>query len=603
MSVLRDVYEDMLVVANGKVWRYGDKLTLLSAAYADTTLLRDVALTTDGTLYGITKWKLVRFAMDGSINGTWKMSASAQKLLPLNDGNIVVDSDHGFAIWRPDRARFEWLVHNSPISNVYTALTVLDDGRLVAAGPEGISILNEDGWYNIISSKTKWAVYGYGPEAYNRFVADTVQLRMSRVWSLLEEGEIITLSYQGVIPARNEFDQLIGGGVVRIDLNDPGGLAVYDTTDGRLEPFDERGYMNIRGLHHDSDGNLWIANFGAGDLDKKISVVTSRGEWFNIPQLGGGILQTLENPTDIVMAEKNIFLIGSSKDDGLFVLKLDQSSDRDGEPDAIDSDDDNDGIPDTQDLDDDGDGIPDQSDDLPVTWVNFSTNHGLDNNTIWSLISPEPEMVWVLTAQGLQRLIFSGDYSRVTPYFFTYFSGVPFGEGSKVVMDGRENIWVSSVTSGLYVLLANATPWPDWSGFRHNNSYLLSDAVTAVAIDDKRGLAYIATSKGINALRIPFSRKKQSYSKVKTFPSPFKVPSPTPMVIDGLMDNSSLMIMTLSGKVLREIKSTSGLVRGYQAFWDGKADDGRYVGTGVYLVAIYAESGESRVTKIAVIRE
>lgn len=303
------------------------------------------------------------------------------------------------------------------------------------------------------------------------------------------------------------------------------------------------------------------------------------------------------------MAEKNVFLIGSSKDDGLFVLKLDQSSDGDGEPDAIDSDDDNDGIPDSEDLDDDGDGIPDQNDTLPVTWANFSTNHGLDNNTIWSLISPEPERVWVLTAQGLQRLTFSGDYTRVTPYFFTYFSGVPFGEGSKVVMDGRENIWISSVTSGLYVLLANATPWPDWSGFRHDSSHLLSDAVTAVAIDNKRGLTYIATSKGINALRIPFAKKKQSYTNVRTFPSPFRIPSTTPMVIDGLMDDSSLKIMTLSGNVIRDIQSTSSSVQGYQAFWDGKMNDGRYVGTGVYLVAIYAESGESSVTKIAVIRE
>ena len=603
VTVFSDLDEDMLVVANGEVWLYGDESKLLSAAYADTTLLLDVALTADGTLYGITRWKLVRFGADGTIAETWRTRARAQQLLPLSDGNVVVDSDHGFAVWRPDRERFEWLAHNSPISNVYTAMAVLDDGRLVAAGPEGISILNEDGWYNIISSKTKWAVYGYGPEAYNRFVADTVQLRMNRVWSLLEEREIITLSYQGVIPARNDFDQPVGGGVVIIDLNDPGGLMVYDTTGGRLEPFDERGYMNVRGLHHDSDGNLWIANFGAGDLDKKISVATSGGEWFNIPQLGGGILQTLDNPTDIVTPEKNVVLIGSSKDDGLFVLKLDQSSDGDGVPDALDSDDDNDDLPDAEDWDDDNDGIADQSDDLPVTWVNFSTNHGLDNNTIWSLISPEPEMVLVLTAQGLQRLTFSGDYTKVTPYFFTYFSGVPFGEGSKLVMDGRENIWVSSVTSGLYVLLANATPWPDWGGFRHDNSYLLSDAVTAVAIDDKRGLAFIATSKGINALRIPFAGKKQSYSKVKTFPSPFRIPSATPMVIDGLMDNSSLKIMTLSGKVLREIQSTSISVQGFQAFWDGKMNDGRYVGTGIYLVAIYAESGESKVTKIAVIRE
>ena len=75
------------------------------------------------------------------------------------------------------------------------------------------------------------------------------------------------------------------------------------------------------------------------------------------------------------------------------------------------------------------------------------------------------------------------------------------------------------------------------------------------------------------------------------------------MVIDGLMDNSSIKIMTLSGRLLRDIPSSSSGVQGYQAFWDGRTDSGEYVGTGIYLVAVYNGSGENTVTKVAVIRE
>ncbi|HJM86324.1 MAG TPA: FlgD immunoglobulin-like domain containing protein, partial [Candidatus Marinimicrobia bacterium] len=249
------------------------------------------------------------------------------------------------------------------------------------------------------------------------------------------------------------------------------------------------------------------------------------------------------------------------------------------------------------------DGVPDDQDLLPVSWRNFSSIHGLADNTVWSLTQSGDGEIWALTARGLQRLTFNSAYTVITPFFFTYFAGVPFGEGSKIKADGRNNVWVSSITGGLYVLLSNATPWPDWSGFRKENSMLLSDEVTAVAIDDRKGLAYIATSKGINALKIPFAKAKKSYSSLKAFPSPYRIPAAEPMVLDGLKDESSLKIMTLSGEVIRQIDTTSPSVQGYQAFWDGKTDGGNWVSTGVYLVAAYSKDGDSRVTKVAVIRE
>ena len=61
--------------------------------------------------------------------------------------------------------------------------------------------------------------------------------------------------------------------------------------------------------------------------------------------------------------------------------------------------------------------------------------------------------------------------------------------------------------------------------------------------------------------------------------------------------------MTLSGEVIRQIKYTSPSVQGYQAFWDGRTKGGEWVSTGIYLIAIYSKNGESKVEKIAVIRE
>jgi hypothetical protein len=114
-------------------------------------------------------------------------------------------------------------------------------------------------------------------------------------------------------------------------------------------------------------------------------------------------------------------------------------------------------------------------------------------------------------------------------------------------------------------------------------------------------LAYIATDKGISVLKIPFAKENTSYSNVDIFPSPFRVPTVTPLTIDGLMDGSSCMIMTLTGKVLKTIESRAD-VEGYQAFWDGRDEAGDWVSTGVYLVAVYDKKGASSFSKIAVIR-
>ena len=129
----------------------------------------------------------------------------------------------------------------------------------------------------------------------------------------------------------------------------------------------------------------------------------------------------------------------------------------------------------------------------------------------------------------------------------------------------------------------------------------IRDSVKDVAFDRYEGLAYIATNKGVSVIKIPFAEKKKTYNSVNVFPSPFRIPSSKPMTVDGLKDNSSIKIMTLSGEVLRSISNFE--VQGYQAYWDGRDQSGKLVGTGVYLVAIYDKSGASSFEKVAVIRE
>ena len=75
------------------------------------------------------------------------------------------------------------------------------------------------------------------------------------------------------------------------------------------------------------------------------------------------------------------------------------------------------------------------------------------------------------------------------------------------------------------------------------------------------------------------------------------------MVIEGLVYNSNLKVITLDGKVLRNVISSGLQIDGQQLQWDGKDDRGNYVDTGVYLLMIYSNDGESTIEKITVINE
>ncbi|MFQ6616439.1 MAG: hypothetical protein ACE5HZ_06685 [Fidelibacterota bacterium] len=569
---LRKSGSELLIVSDGRVWTLdAGILRQVSGRLSD---LRDIIRDGNGILYGIrsSRKTLVQFGPSGSPDEEWTLRPVPNSITLLSDGNLLVSTDLGIGLWNPALEAFTWHTPNSPVSNVYTALAVLDDGRLVAAGKDGVSILTDYGWYNFVPSRSKSAIYVYEPGDFSSFVADTAQVKSSRVWSVIQRQDRIFFSLQGVLPDTNEHGDHIGGGIVSFDLNRPWDYSVYDTTGDRLNSWDEKGYMNVRGLAVDREDNLWVSNFAARDLNKKIDVVMPDGSWHHIPQTDLPASRKLHNPTGILVLDNGRVLVGGNQDHrhsgGLFVA--------------------------TVDLDE----TP-----LSVQWNSFLEEDGLASSTIWSLDSQVPGVAWILTSAGLQSISFNPEYTEIRHYSFTYFAGVPLPEGSKVRMDSRGNVWIASVTGGVYVLLANSTPWPDWNGFRHATSPLLSDEVSAIDFDNERGIAYIATSKGINALRIPFASQRKTFETVTTFPSPFRIPSPDPMVIDGLIDNSSIKIMTLTGRVLKDIQSTSPSVKGYQAFWDGRTDKGDYVGTGVYLVAIYSGSGETHVTKIAVIRQ
>ena len=181
-------------------------------------------------------------------------------------------------------------------------------------------------------------------------------------------------------------------------------------------------------------------------------------------------------------------------------------------------------------------------------------------------------------------------------------SDVPFIEGSKIRVDADNNKWITTPQHGLWVLLDNTTFWPSVEGLNTANSSLTTDEILDIYLDDDEGVAYLATTKGISALKVPFRKELEDYSGMVIFPSPYRIPSEKALIIDGLRQGSSVKVFTATGRLVRELSATDGSVQGYQAAWDGRNSAGEWVGSGVYLITAYLRDGRSGVGKVAVIR-
>jgi ligand-binding sensor domain-containing protein len=228
--------------------------------------------------------------------------------------------------------------------------------------------------------------------------------------------------------------------------------------------------------------------------------------------------------------------------------------------------------------------------------LNYSVSN---NNTLW-ILTRYGLIFKKLRAQADQPVVNTGPLTssgNITPFF----QNVPFNENSKIYFDPKGNIWVTSSSSGFFVLDINNEYWPSKDGINTSNSNLLSNNIADIKFNSREGLAYIATDLGVSKFKIPFINDIKITNSVTIFPSPFKIPSNKPMVIDGISQNSTIQIMTLSGSKIKTISKQK--INGYQATWNGMNDAGAYVGSGVYLVLIIdREYNTSSIEKIAIIK-
>lgn len=325
-------------------------------------------------------------------------------------------------------------------------------------------------------------------------------------------------------------------------------------------------FIVITGFAEDTKNNLWILNFWPADR-KTLSMLTPDSTWysFTIPAEQNRIIEKHYN----LVIDQNGTKWYTSEDEsrsGLFYF-----NEKGSYLDALDD----------------------------VSGY-LTTSNGLTSNSISDIAIDRRGDLWVGTSLGVNILTnLNSVLTSANPQFrITSAFSVRQQTINAIAVDPLNQKWVGS-NEGLFLLSSDGTQL--LATLNSKNSPLLSDKIESLTIDEKTGRVYAGTDAGLTSFDTPAILPVESFNGLNIYPNPFIIKDGNQLAtIDGLIRDTDIKVITISGKLVREFSSPGGRT----AFWDGRDDNGNLVNSGVYIVIAFDQEGNSVETgKIAVLRE
>lgn len=162
-----------------------------------------------------------------------------------------------------------------------------------------------------------------------------------------------------------------------------------------------------------------------------------------------------------------------------------------------------------------------------------------------------------------------------------------------IAVDGGNRKWLGTETSGVY--LVSEDGMRTIYHFTVENSPLLSNNITSIAIHPTSGEVFIGTSAGIVSFRSDAAEPFETFNNIKAYPNPIRPNYDGVVTITGLMDQSDVNIIDQAGQLVCKTKSNGGI-----AIWDLKNGDGKRVGSSIYTALCNDAAGKHQVVKIMV---
>lgn len=243
------------------------------------------------------------------------------------------------------------------------------------------------------------------------------------------------------------------------------------------------------------------------------------------------------------------------------------------------------------------------------TYNKMGSGPGLGNlpsTVVRALAVDAQNRIWIGTPKGLRVLYSPGSFFEegTTPESQSIIileDGVPqellFEQSiSDIEVDGSNNKWVATTTSGVFYLSPNGQE--TLLRFTKDNSPLPTNNVQDIAIDPFTGVVYFATTQGLVAYRGTATAPSDNLENLRAFPNPVRPGFSGNVTIDGLTAKANVKITDITGSLVFEETSEGGSV-----LWDTTAFGKYKVRSGVYLVLVTTEDNvETKVSKIMIVR-
>lgn len=323
-------------------------------------------------------------------------------------------------------------------------------------------------------------------------------------------------------------------------------------------------YLVITGFANDSKNNLWILNYGSSER-KNLTMMTPGGKFYNfaIPAESNAYLQKHFN---LAIDQYDTKWFACADKPGLFYFNEN--------------------------------GTYTNSNDDVSGFLN--QNNGLNGNSINAVAVDNRGDVWVGTNLGINIISNVGTIFNTGIQNLSILSVYSVRQYSinAIAVDPINQKWVGT-NKGL--LLINSDGTQLLATYNTLNSPLQSDVITSITVDKKTGRVYVGTDDGLSSFDTPAINPAANFTKLFIFPNPFLLDgSNNLLTIDGLIKDSNIKILTITGKLINEFSSPGGRV----AFWNGTDFNGNLVNSGIYfIVAFDQEANNVTTSKVAVLRK
>lgn len=245
-----------------------------------------------------------------------------------------------------------------------------------------------------------------------------------------------------------------------------------------------------------------------------------------------------------------------------------------------------------------------------LSFTEFKNQDGLsieNINYVSCTVEDKDGNIWVGTQQG-PLLLEKGQITASNPVFTQV--KVPRNDGTNyadyllsgigitaICIDGGGRKWFGTDNNGVYLISEDNLT--QIQHFTTDNSKLLSNHVTSIAINNNTGEVFFGTGNGLCSYISDATTPVDEMTKddVYAYPNPVEAGYTGLITIVGLSYDADVKILTSNGKLVAQGRSNGGTFT-----WNGCDQQGRRVASGIYMVATATSNGDKGVVcKIAII--